>query len=106
MSFTYLKPMPSPEEIQAAYPMSEQMTALKADRDRQIADIITGKDDRVLAIIGPCSADNEDSVCEYVNRLTAVQEKIKTESIIHKSKCSPVKHNILIRRRNGSFKNG
>ncbi len=82
MSFTYLKPMPSPEEIQAAYPMSEQMTALKADRDRQIADIITGKDDRVLAIIGPCSADNEDSVCEYVNRLTAVQEKIKDRVLI------------------------
>ena len=51
-------------------------------RDRQIADIITGKDDRVLAIIGPCSADNEDSVCEYVNRLTSVQEKIKDRVLI------------------------
>ena len=58
------------------------MKALKADRDQQIADIITGKDDRVLAIIGPCSADNEDSVCEYVNRLTSVQEKIKDRVLI------------------------
>ena len=58
------------------------MKALKADRDQQIADIITGKDDRVLAIIGPCSADNEDSVCEYVNRLTSIQEKIKDRVLI------------------------
>ena len=53
MSFTYLKAMPSPEEIKSQYPMTPEMMATKKERDRQIADIITGKDDRVLAIIGP-----------------------------------------------------
>ena len=82
MSFSYLKKMPDPDTIKSEFALTPEMQALKADRDQQIADIITGKDDRVLAIIGPCSADNEDSVCEYVNRLTSVQEKIKDRVLI------------------------
>ena len=82
MSFSYLKKMPDPDTIKSEFSMTPEMKALKADRDQQIADIITGKDDRVLAIIGPCSADNEDSVCEYVNRLNSVQEKIKDRVLI------------------------
>ena len=82
MSFSYLKKMPDPDTIKSEFALTSEMKALKADRDQQIADIITGKDDRVLAIIGPCSADNEDSVCEYVNRLTSVQEKIKDRVLI------------------------
>lgn len=82
MSFSYLKQMPDPDTIKNEYALTPEMKALKADRDQQIADIITGKDDRVLAIIGPCSADNEDSVCEYVNRLTSIQEKIKDRVLI------------------------
>ena len=82
MSFSYLKKMPDPDTIKSEFAMTPEMKLLKTDRDQQIADIITGKDDRVLAIIGPCSADNEDSVCEYVNRLTSVQEKIKDRVLI------------------------
>lgn len=82
MSFTYLNPMPDPKAFKEEYALTPEMKALKKDRDQQIADIITGKDDRVLAIIGPCSADNEDSVCEYVSRLTSVQEKIKDRVLI------------------------
>lgn len=74
--------MPDPDTIKSEFALTPEMKALKADRDQQIADIITGKDDRVLAIIGPCSADNEDSVCEYVNRLTSIQEKIKDRVLI------------------------
>ncbi|MBR1571608.1 MAG: 3-deoxy-7-phosphoheptulonate synthase [Lachnospiraceae bacterium] len=77
MSFTYLKPMPSPEEIKDMLPMTSKMQAIKKQNDSEIADIITGKDSRVLAIIGPCSADNEDSVVEYVSRLAPIQEEIK-----------------------------
>ena len=82
MSFTYLKPMPSPEEIQQEYAMTPEMKAIKADRDRQISDIICGKDNRVLAIIGPCSADSEDSVIDYVSRLAPIQEEIKDRVLI------------------------
>ena len=74
--------MPDPDTIKNEYALTPEMKALKADRDQQIADIITGKDDRVLAIIGPCSADNEDSVCEYVNRLTSIQEMCIRDSLL------------------------
>lgn len=47
-----------------------------------ISDVITGKDSRVLVIIGPCSADNEDSVCDYVSRLTKIQEEVKDQVIL------------------------
>jgi 3-deoxy-7-phosphoheptulonate synthase len=82
MSFTYLKKMPTPEEIKAEYALTPELTELKKKRDQEITDIITGKDDRVLAIIGPCSADREDAVCEYVSRLTDIQEDIKDRVLI------------------------
>ncbi|MBO5372005.1 MAG: 3-deoxy-7-phosphoheptulonate synthase [Lachnospiraceae bacterium] len=82
MSFSYLKRLPSPSEIKEQYPLSEKLTALKAQRDQMISDVITGKDNRFLVIIGPCSADNEDAVCDYVNRLTTVSEKVKDKLII------------------------
>ncbi|MBR6274044.1 MAG: 3-deoxy-7-phosphoheptulonate synthase [Lachnospiraceae bacterium] len=82
MSFEFLAKLPSPSEIKDGYPLTKEQTELKHDRDRQVADIITGKDDRFLVIIGPCSADNEDSVCDYVSRLAPLQEKVKEKVLI------------------------
>lgn len=82
MSFNYLRQLPSPGEIKTQFPLSERLTAIKKERDAQIRDIITGKDDRFLVIIGPCSADSEDPVCEYVNRLARVQEKVKDRLLL------------------------
>lgn len=82
MSFTYLNQLPTPEEIKKDYPLSDKLIALKKERDAMIRDVLTGKDDRFLVIIGPCSADSEDPVCDYVSRLTAVQEKVKDRVII------------------------
>ena len=82
MSFNYLRPLPTPEEIKAEYPLTKELIENKKKRDKEIADIITGKDDRFLVIIGPCSADSEDSVIEYVIRLLPVQEKIKDRVLI------------------------
>lgn len=75
MSFSYLRELPKPEEIKRQYPLSEKLTALKAERDKMIADVITGADDRFLVIIGPCSADNEDAVLDYVSRLSPIAER-------------------------------
>ena len=82
MSFSYLRQLPSPGEIKTQYPLSERLTKIKKERDAQISDILTGKDDRFLVIIGPCSADSEDPVCEYVNRLARVQEKVKERLLL------------------------
>ncbi|HAP21130.1 MAG TPA: 3-deoxy-7-phosphoheptulonate synthase, partial [Lachnospiraceae bacterium] len=77
MSFKFKKKLPVPKEIKELYPVSSALAAQKKELDQQIIDVITGKSDKFLAIIGPCSADNEASVCEYIERLVKVQEKIK-----------------------------
>lgn len=82
MSFTFLNQLPTPDEIKRDYPLSSELKELKKQRDAMISDVITGKDSRFLVIIGPCSADNEDSVCDYVSRLTKIQENVKDQLII------------------------
>ena len=69
MSFHYEKLLPTPQEIIAKYPLSEKLIAQKAARDAEIADVFTGKSDKFIVIIGPCSADKEESVCEYIRKL-------------------------------------
>ena len=68
--------LPLPADLKAEYPLSEEILGIKRKRDREIRDIFTGKSDKFIVIVGPCSADNEDSVCEYVNRLARVNEKV------------------------------
>lgn len=82
MSFKYLRALPTPEEIKQQLPLSPELIAKKAARDKEISDIVTGKDQRLLLVIGPCSADHEDSVIDYVNRLVPVQEKVKERVLI------------------------
>ena len=82
MGFTFNKKLPIPKEIKAMYPLSEKCAALKAQRDKEISDVITGKDDRFLIIVGPCSADNETAVMDYLHRLVPIQEQIKDKCII------------------------
>ncbi|MEE3486514.1 MAG: 3-deoxy-7-phosphoheptulonate synthase [Bulleidia sp.] len=73
----YLQELPTPEQLKEAFPLTEEIRRIKYERDQQIEDIFTGKDDRLLLIIGPCSADREDAVLEYMERLAKVQEKVK-----------------------------
>lgn len=82
MSFTFLNELPSPADIKREYPLSGALAALKEERDTAIGNVLKGKDDRFLVIIGPCSADNEDSVCDYVSRLTAISEEVSDKLII------------------------
>ena len=82
MSFTYLKELPTADDIKKEFPLSEELKKIKAARDHEIADVLCGKSDKFLAIIGPCSADNEDAVCDYISRLVDIQEQTKDKLII------------------------
>ena len=82
MSMKVNKVLPSPAELKEEYPLSEKLIQLKKERDAEIRDIFTGKSDKFAVIIGPCSADNEDSVCEYVCRLAKVNEKVKDRLVL------------------------
>ena len=82
MSFEYIQKLPTPEEIRQEYPLGKALTALKKERDAMIADVFTGKSDKFLVVVGPCSADNEDAVCDYVSRLSKINEKVKDKLIL------------------------
>ncbi len=77
-----LKEMPSADVIRALYPMDEELQKIKAQRDAMIKDVFTGESDKFLVIIGPCSADNEDAVLDYMNRLAKIQDKVSDRLII------------------------
>ncbi len=82
MSFEYRKRLPGVEEILQELPVSPELAEVKRSRDRAVADIITGKSNKFLLIIGPCSADNEDAVCEYVARLAKLQASVKDKLVL------------------------
>lgn len=82
MSIKYIRELPSPEEIIAQFPLSAEISACKKARDKQIADVFSGESDKLLLIIGPCSADNEASVLDYLSRLVKVQEKVSDKILI------------------------
>ena len=82
MSFHYRKEVISPEVLQELYSLTPEQKAQKEIRDAQIRAIITGESDKFLLIIGPCSADHEDSVCEYITRLAKMQEKVEEKILI------------------------
>jgi len=82
MSFTYLQKIPTPAQITQQMPMSAKLIKLKALRDKDILNVLKGTDSRMLLIIGPCSADNEDALCEYVRRLSLLQAKVKDRLIL------------------------
>ncbi|MBS6377015.1 MAG: 3-deoxy-7-phosphoheptulonate synthase [Clostridium sp.] len=82
MGFEYVSKLPTPDEIRAQFPLAPALAEEKAKKDKAIKDVFTGNSDKFLVIIGPCSADREDSVCEYVSRLAKVQEKVKDKLIL------------------------
>ena len=82
MGFEFIKKLPTPAEIREEFPLPAELAEKKKKRDAEIRDVITGKSNKFLLIIGPCSADNEDSVCDYVSRLAKVNEKVSDKLIL------------------------
>lgn len=74
--------LPNPTDLKAEYPLSDKLKELKAERDREIREVFEGKSDKFLVIVGPCSADSQDSVLEYANRLAKVNEKVKDKLVL------------------------
>ncbi len=74
--------IPEPEEFIAQSPMTKEMKEIKAQRDKEISDVIVGKSNKLLVVIGPCSAHDSASTLEYVNRLGKLHEKVKNELVL------------------------
>ena len=82
MNAIFERRLPVPQDLKEMYPLDRATAKHKAERDKEVADVFLGKSDKFLLIIGPCSADYEDSVMDYVSRLVEVQEKVKDKIII------------------------
>lgn len=82
MGMEFLRKLPIPKNIKEQFPLPDRFKALKEKRDNEIRDILSGKSDKLLLIIGPCSADCEDSVLDYISRLRKVQDKVSDKLLI------------------------
>ncbi len=82
MSMKQNRELPVPADLKAEYPLSETVKACKVSRDREIRDVFEGRSNRFLVIVGPCSADNQDAVLDYVEKLAKVNEKVKEKLLI------------------------
>ncbi len=82
MSMSINKELPLPADLKAAYPVGEDVSALKAARDQEIRQVFTGESDKFVVLVGPCSADNEEAVCDYVNRLARLNDELSDRLVI------------------------
>ncbi len=82
MSMVFERKLPIPQEVKELYPLSFELENLVAKRASALRDIFSGRLDKLVLVIGPCSADNEDSVIEYILRLREVQEKVQDKIFI------------------------
>ena len=78
----FKRKLPIPKEIKEQYPLSAELAQVKARRDKEIADVFTGKSGKMVLIIGPCSADREDAVLEYCERLAKLQEAVSDKLVL------------------------
>ena len=82
MEMTFHRRLPIPQEVKEEFPLTERMTAVKAARDEAIRAVFDGRSDKMILIIGPCSADHREPVLEYISRLRRLEEQVGDKIII------------------------
>jgi 3-deoxy-7-phosphoheptulonate synthase len=82
MSFVYVQEIPQPQAILSAMPLPADIAAVKKKQDQDIRAVFTGESAKMLLIIGPCSAHDEEAVCDYISRLAKVQAEVKDRIVI------------------------
>ena len=82
MNMKFIRQLPIPQDIKEQFPLPEKYIAQKEARDAEIKRVFSGEDNRLILVIGPCSADREDAVLEYISRLRTVQDKVEDKIII------------------------
>ncbi|MBO7162122.1 MAG: 3-deoxy-7-phosphoheptulonate synthase [Clostridia bacterium] len=82
MNMEFYRKLPIPKEIKEQYPVTEEMARVKASNDEEIRKVFAGESEKFILVIGPCSADREDAVIDYIHRLRVVQDKVSDKIII------------------------
>ena len=78
MGCSFVTEIPSPDVIRERFPLAPELAVRKKERDEEIKKIITGESDKLLVVVGPCSADNEEAVVDYVSRLVRCRRRRRT----------------------------
>ena len=82
MNMEFRRKLPIPKEIKAMYPISPEFERLREQKDKEVKDILSGQDDRLLLLVGPCSADNETAVLDYLTRLRKTADEVAERILI------------------------
>ena len=82
MNMNFIRKLPIPMDIKSMYPVTDEMAAVKTARDEEIKKVFRGESDRLILVIGPCSADREDAVLDYIGRLKILQDKVAEKILI------------------------
>lgn len=82
MNMDFIVKLPIPQDVKAQYPLTDELSKVVEKRNKEINDVFTGKSDKFVLVIGPCSADNDDSVLDYIGRLRTVQDKVEDKILI------------------------
>ena len=82
MNMKFYRKLPIPKEIKEQFPITPEIAAMREASITEQQKILSGESDKFMLVIGPCSADNEDSVLDYIYRLRGVQEKVKDKILI------------------------
>ncbi len=82
MNMDFVCKLPIPKDVKAEYPLTAEAAKVKETKDKEIRDIFEGKERKLILVIGPCSADNEDSVMDYIGRLSRLQEEVKEKVLL------------------------
>ena len=82
MNMEFKRKLPTPKEVKEMYPVSDEILKAKEANDKEIQAVFTGESDKLVLVIGPCSADREDAVLDYISRLRKVQEQVKDKIVI------------------------
>lgn len=82
VSMNFIAKLPIPMETKERYPLSAAAVAQKAANDAEIRKVFIGESDKKLLIIGPCSAESEEPVIEYITRLKRLEEQVKDKLIL------------------------
>lgn len=82
MNMEFYRKLPIPKDIKAQFPLTPELEALRNAQIDALCKVFTGESDRFVLVIGPCSADREDAVLDYISRLRTVQDKVAEKILI------------------------
>ena len=82
MNMNFIRKLPIPKDIKAEYPLTPALAEKKLARDAEIRAVFSGESDKFILVIGPCSADHDESVMEYIHRIARLGEQVADKIIM------------------------